>query len=482
MKRLALVVLTLLGLLTVLYSVKRAGGSGARATGSITPGEDVEEVVSLTEPPEDGSRTNALESTDDDPQLEDEASEQRSAAEEPESIKVFGIVLDEHGEPMPGVDVALEQSYREDSATTLSAAHDLIRDDAVPHLLALPTEGQPEEVAEAIRVLGHSFANSDGLVISSRIEVTGPDGTFDFGMHRRGVLTLRYGASLFLGEALTVAVPEEGGEQILQLPARLYSGLAIELVGPDEPPKPTPEWASFDLLYLAEGLERGRWQANAQDVTLARGRIQAYGLAPGIWRVWIHCSGAEATSVELSVEAKPELTAAKVTIPYPESGQFTGSPLEPIFQDATSTHATRDPQFGFNQFGGDVAARDFGESGANALFGHSITGFGSGPVTEATLELVLEGTQPVSGSGLIAMEYRGPTAPKPWAWIYPLSKVSQTTRLRAFTRRQRMLLDLSNLPSADGPISLLKELEDGVLDLMIEDGVIVHSLTLRVYH
>jgi hypothetical protein len=123
--------------------------------------------------------------------------------------------------------------------------------------------------------------------------------------------------------------------------------------------------------------------------------------------------------------------------------------------------------------------RIFDEVGYNLALGHSFTGW-MGAVCGATLEFHAraDGSQCTNDS--IRLAYTGSTIPADgfvyWITLGPLHGSDWTAgSVATFT------LDLANLPPYGGfPTDVLPELQDGELELLVEDDTSVDYAVLRV--
>ena len=486
---------------------------------------------------------------EDAPRLEDVAAATRQATPGPDeeaapeeetaelrTYAVYGQVVDERGNPLPGVSVTLHSSWLDVElapnavfgnwgATSIELSNSItVGGEGGPYLQgsgidverelhiedaneapdATPTIGKGLEVLRISSVqpdlqdgggpaspIWNGRFTTEGRLHSNSIfypsaqhAVTDENGEFDFGeVLDSGNGRIEFAGELFVGKAPNQPILFDDRPQLLRLPPRPLSGLALDLVTEGEGgPIPEPEWASFDLQSLAEDVPRGRREPDPWDVTLSTGAIEVRGLAPGTWKAWIQVRGGQPTAHVFTVEGQQGLTRVEVTLASPgEEGVPQGRLSGALELDATNTRVSRDSFAGFDDYAvKGQSHRGFGGSQSDAFFAHTISGFGNGPVRAAYLEVVLEAVNGMCHNDSIGLEYRGADASPRWAWAQNIPSLPGFAKWRVGNRK-RLVLDLSRLPTKDGPVNLLGELEDGLLDVFVQDDTAVHSIKLRPY-
>jgi len=296
-----------------------------------------------------------------------------------------------------------------------------------------------------------------GLVRYSLTRASDERGEFDFGrVQLQDESRLRFAADRFVGSAPSQAVLPDDLRQVLQLPPRPRTSLVVSLVSDEGAPTPIPEWATTDQRSLAEGVARGYAETDPRDVTLRAGHVLVHGLAPGEVDLWVGARGYPPRHATLTVLPAPEATAVELRLEGPVA-------------DAAGTLAA---ELAFDTSNG------FGDRRSDGFFGHTIDGFGNGALRGATLELVLEGVSYMARNDSVQLEFQGAAATPRWAWGALISELPGGAGWSHGMRR-RIVLDLARLPSPDGPIDLLPALEDGYLDVYVQDDTAVHALVLR---
>lgn len=440
---------------------------------------------------------------------------------------VYGQVVDALGRPQSGVSVRLTDAYPAVEATpelggprapgvgsgirlggpmgaTLSSSELQLTN------VVVLTEDGARVPTEAPRLLdrttgpGRGSPNSPGgpivepaaspgvLFHTSRAGIaehstkTDAAGEFEFGdVYLTDRSRLVYGAELFAGAPPSQPVLADDRPQLLRLPAPPTSGLRLELIGPEneagEPSVPDPLWVTLDLESLAEGVASGRHRVPDHDLELSAGSVVARGLAPGRWRAWIHCAGAPPVQQQLAVEAVQGLTVVPVEIPLDPEAAGLGHADLPVHLHAGNAEVTPDSFAGFDDYAvKGQTSRGFGGRDWDAFFAHTITGFGNGPVRGAVLELDLEAVNGMCSNDSVGLEYRGADASPRWAWSAAIPSLPGANGWRSGARR-RIVLDLAHLPTKSGSRNLLQDLEDGYLDVFVQDDTSVHAVTLRTF-
>ncbi len=405
-----------------------------------------------------------------------------SPAASAESHDVHGVVLDEDGNPAAGVKIAI-RAFDISGRVTLPP----------PDPMILPWSAFSDSEARSQSRKPRPMSSNPNLSLQGSIRIpdryppqftttsdsTGKfhfDAVFDAPLHR-----LYFGHNLFLGYCLSEDVTRDGRAQVLRLPDRPTSGLAITLTAEGHALL-DPEWLQLEPLALAEEVERGYRKVNAWDVQLLPGKALIHGLAPGRWSVLLRCRSGQVLRREFYVLDLLGLTEVQIRVTETELRPVAGSLAGEFHFDADNTEVKLDAS---NHHGEldltDKMPREFGEGGSDKYLGHSLGGFGAGPVAAAFLVLDLEGGWGSCYNDSISLGYKGSGSGSPWKWSRRIIALPDGQGWDVGVRRT-VILDLSQLPGATwGTNEMLKYLTDGELDVFIEDDTIVHSIHLRLY-
>jgi hypothetical protein len=404
-----------------------------------------------------------------------------------EQFDVHGVVLDENGDPAAGVKVAIRAHS--------IGGHGLILPPVV--LSSSVAELSGSEHLDPATSPGPSsiqnFRSNPSIAIQGSIRI--PDlyppqfttrsdsfGAFRFEsvfgapLHR-----LYFGHDLFLGVSISQDVTRDGRAQVLRLPQRPSSGLAITLTTEGHPLL-DPEWLLPEPLVLAEEVERGYRRVNPWDVQLFPGKALIHGLAPGRWSVVLRCRGGQFLRREFYVLDQLGLTEVQIRVTETELRSTTSTPAGVFHFNADNT----DVKLNASNHLGELdlknkTPREFGEAGSDKYFGHSLSGFGSGQVTAAFLVLDLEGDGNSCSNDSISLGYAGAQNGMAWKWSRRINALPDGQGW-GFGVRRTVTLNLGQLPGATwGANDMLAYMTDGELDVFIEDDTIVHSINLRVY-
>ncbi|MFT5291491.1 MAG: hypothetical protein ACI8QS_002420 [Planctomycetota bacterium] len=318
MRRLGIGLLLAIGLLSALWfligdRMAEVQGAVPPVAGVAAPGEDanaeltpLDQVLSTEELAAEYER-QAVDAAEGNVEQED-MSLQMTA--------VHGRVLDEHGRPVAGVQVALLKKLKpptydvrdlEDLAVEQILADRLSRGEAVTI-----SGGNDSEVdrSSGRRVTNFQISLGSNASLKLTTLITDANGAFDFGERRAIPMVLCYGSLLLMGPSLSHDVVAGGEAHVLYLPPRCFTGVDLTLSAPEGEQAPNPQSAEFTLLSYAGDAERAYRDVRTQDVTLSPGRVIAQGLAPGTWKVSITCEGEGTLFGRVTVEPGPELTCA----------------------------------------------------------------------------------------------------------------------------------------------------------------------------
>lgn len=356
---------------------------------------------------------------------------------------VMGVVTDADGVPFPGVDVTL----RDQGAVVFFSGIGGLSED----------EGPSTDDA--------SFDPS------TRTVTTDAKGAFTFenSLADKGG-TLEYGRGLLLAGPRSAAVDGEADWQVLRLPRfpRQDALWTIEVVDPDGLPVLVEE-ADLELVALDPGARAARapWPGE-RVVTL--GSIVQRGLARGTWRMSVTPDRALTASVEWTVTAEDSVGASRIEVDLADRAFAADS--GPTFGADGASWV--DPASGLL----DWLPADRASVGEDALNRHcaQTLSFGPGEVRAAQLTLRLRAMLFNADNDGLYLEHRGERA---FAWSARIDDLVRPSWKKGATATLR--LDLARLPrKGEAPLDLRPYLEDGTLDVVVQDDTTIDDLSIRV--
>ena len=287
-----------------------------------------------------------------------------------------------------------------------------------------------------------------------------------------------YGARLFQ-TPLYEKVDLQVAEQTITLPGSLEDAgqMRVELLDEEGQPLLIDRLETHCLKQTAK--KPGPWIQHDPGLCYGGGhRWTLPGLAPGLWRIWVWGEGGGITSEEVSVAPREE---GLLVLRLPRRPWLAGVTEE------IGTHLdgllAPDPENGFADYMvKGQSPRILGQRALDAYLRHTFT-FPPGELSAAHLILDLEAESGYAGNDSIALEYIRTGNSHRWAWSHVIGGLSGTEKPWQNRARGHIELDLARLPLKNGETrSLLESMEDGKLDLMIQDDTFVHSLRLKVVH
>lgn len=201
-------------------------------------------------------------------------------------------------------------------------------------------------------------------------------------------------------------------------------------------------------------------------------RVTLTDLAPGKWELWVFASGGGVARVEAQV-VPHERTPVEVTLPRRSFVPRATLALEEGGEDV----AMGDEESGFGTFEiKGQGLRALGDGGTDKNFRHTFR-FAPGGVRAALLELDLEAASWADNDG-VNLEYGVVDGKHRWAWGSRITSLPGAPSRWQRGARAMIQLDLASLPGKDGPVDLRGELQDGRLDVFVQDDTIVRAVRL----
>lgn len=315
---------------------------------------------------------------------------------------------------------------------------------------------------------------------------TDATGWFSFAAHHGDARlggVLQYGIALFAGATPSCPVDTEGRDHFLQHPTRGANvpALVVELVDARDGAPLTA--FDFDLRLvrpsevpvdptLPESItSRGSWRVEPHPATVLRqfGLVRVERLAPGTWRLFVRDRTSLGHTRDVVLPLTGDDVVVRVELDVLDGDWLAGADL------AAGSLAVPAPGSGFDQLVPEVEKRrDVGATDSNRHFVHTLRGFGSGPFDGAYLELELEAVPDACDNDTLSLEF----ADGGFAWGLDLA--SLTGAPWSLGTRTHLVLDLANLPGGPRPIDLRAALDDGALDVYVQDDTAVHAVRLHV--
>ena len=202
-------------------------------------------------------------------------------------------------------------------------------------------------------------------------------------------------------------------------------------------------------------------------------RVTLTDLAPGRWELWVFASGGGVARVEAQV-VPHERTPVEVTLPRRSFVPRAALALEEGGEDV----AMADEESGFGTFEiRGQGLRALGDAGTNKNFRHTFR-FAPGGIRAALLELDLESDGHAADNDSVNLEYGVAEGSHRWAWGSRITRLPGAPSRWNRGDRAMVQLDLASLPGKDGPVDLRGELQDGRLDVFVQDDTIVRAVRL----
>lgn len=299
---------------------------------------------------------------------------------------------------------------------------------------------------------------------------------------------LRFGDGLFSPRLPRAQVHTDGSDHFLRFPARGPDAprLLVELRDAHDGAPLVPELVELELVKVAnvDGLlfenelpasllvdGSFRTAVHPDDVFRRSGLLRVDRLAPGTWRLHVRAANSAFHTQDVTIPVDGDDVRIELAL-RTFDGTWFATRLDGEGVDALAPESA----LGFADFPGDVAKwRPLGERRPDRQFVHTLR-FGGGPVSGAVLEIDLEAASGMAHNDAIALEFLGE---RRFAWSSRISGVASGGSWNSGTR-ETLFLDLALLPTGEGQPSMLELLEDGALDVYVQDDTAVHGLRLHV--
>ena len=275
-------------------------------------------------------------------------------------------------------------------------------------------------------------------------------------------------------QPLVVEVDPALPEQSIVLPGRSELAGILELELRDEQGDPL-EIARVEthLLALAAPHSLTWSRHDPAGVYSAGWRTTLTGLAPGRWELWVFAEGGGVARVEAQVKPHERVL---VPVQLPRRSVFPKATL--ALEAGGEEVPEGDPDSGFGTF--EIKGqqlRGLGQGGYDRNFRHTFR-FAPGGIRGALLELELSAAGWADNDG-VSLEYEVlQEGGHRWAWGARITSLPGAPSSWQRGARARIQLDLARLPGKEGEVDLRPWLQDGKLDLFIQDDTIVHAVRL----
>lgn len=303
----------------------------------------------------------------------------------------------------------------------------------------------------------------------ARMVRTDARGTFLFeGVSRTNGGDLVYGWDLVLGTPIRQRVDPAADWQILRLPEFAPQPALARIDVVTEAGRPLPIEA-VELEFRGPTPSVLARRPTAADRVVESGRVTLHGLIPGKWFVWVVVDGGGEGGLEFEIERPDREAGLTMVLPWFEGAvdstvTASAPPGEKLWIDPSTGILGWLPE----------ATLALGEEDSDRYFATTLR-LGHGPVSAATLTLRVRSINGMSSNDAIYLEHVGQ---RDFRWRGALADLvpGKWPRGDAATLR----LHLSALPTPEGSFDLLPYLEDGLLDVILQDDTAVDSVSLRV--
>ena len=280
---------------------------------------------------------------------------------------------------------------------------------------------------------------------------------------------LRYGERLFHGPSLIK--PVEAGEWWSELtlpdPAALTGHVVLHVRTPDGA---SVELEEVEVAHVTAPEGTRTPSAGTFPPELAHGRADLW-LGVGTWDVLVGALRGEARTARVVVAEPGAEVEQEVVL-----GVWSDAHVE-RFEGALDVDGLPplDPSNGIVPYLSGVKRMPYDAKGWDRHFAQTLS-FGSGPVRAATLTLRLRSINGMSTNDGLYLEYVGE---RRFRWSNHIRALPGVGPWGSGARTT-VTVDLARLPGARREVNLLDDLEDGLLDVMIQDDTAVLGLDLRV--
>jgi hypothetical protein len=212
-----------------------------------------------------------------------------------------------------------------------------------------------------------------------------------------------------------------------------------------------------------------RWPLD-RERTILRGSVEQRGLAAGTWR--LHIAPRAGLSFTIQEEFSKEVPSRRMTIIVDVVAGGFAEVMGPSITDEGESWV--DPATGILEWLPDDLLR-IAESAENRHFAQTLR-VGHGPVKAAELVIKMRATAFASENDRICLEHLGERS---FAWSGSISDLIGHPWRRGNTTT--LYLDLARLPvKGEEPFDLRSYLEDGLLDVVVQDDTTIEDISVRV--
>lgn len=275
-------------------------------------------------------------------------------------------------------------------------------------------------------------------------------------------------------QPLVVEVDPALPEQSIVLPGRSELAGILELELRDEQGDPLEIARVESHLVALAAPHPPTWSRHDPAGVYSAGwRTTLTGLAPGRWELWVFAQGGGVARVEAQVKPHERVL---VPLQLPRRSVFPKATLALEAGGEEVPEGDLDSGFGTFEIKGQQL-RGLGQGGYDRNFRHTFR-FAPGGIRGALLELELSAAGWADNDG-VNLEYEVlQEGGHRWAWGARITSLPGAPSSWQRGSRARIQLDLARLPGKEGEVDLRPWLQDGKLDLFIQDDTIVHAVRL----
>lgn len=399
---------------------------------AITPRSETRDVPAPVVDAQTGPEPAAATPTDEAP-----AAPRREAPDQSTEPIVMGVVTDSEGTPLEGIEVELadQSSFEIDTGPS----------DAENSVWILNTRPDAKVTSDSLGI----------FAFESSVRAWGGE--------------LRFRSPEMLGKALVAEVDPSLEWQVFRMPVLdPQQGIwSVEVI--DEAGRPVPI-DGFDLEPIKIPADTTARMPLPTESTVEPGRIEQSGLPAGSWRMVIHPTSNIDVQLEETWSSETNYHHSLVVLESLADASLTETgpsvePGEPTWIDPASGLLEWLPE--------DPVG--VGEQALNRHFAQTLR-VGEGPVRAAQLTIKLRAMLHNASNDAIYIEHLGN---KRFAWRSSISKALGRPWKKGSTATLR--LNLAQLPGDPTPVDLRPYLEDGLLDIVVQDDTTIESVRVSVY-
>lgn len=277
-----------------------------------------------------------------------------------------------------------------------------------------------------------------------------------------------------LSDSLEFEVDPALEEQRIELPgtSELAGSIEVDLWDPEGQPLVVNRVRS--RLQRLAAPHPVTWAVHDPGLSFSRGAGWTLtGLAPGVWQVWAFAEGGGVALLSGTVEPG-KVTQLSAILP-----RRTFIPrLTQALEAGAQEELTPDELSGFADFPvKGQERRGLGQGGTDRNFRHTFH-FAPGGIRGALLELELEAAGWADNDSLTLEYLPLEDGQHRWAWGGRIRSLPGAPSNWQQGARAHLQLDLSALPGGAAPFDLRSYLQDGRLDIYVQDDTIVHGVRL----